>query len=169
MTFPHLDHLISLQEAANISGLSEIRLRELINEGKIRAAVLPGGEIGVSRELAAITALNERLQTISREQFKNLRGKSISATDGAQKYDLHRNTIIKWAKQRYIQVLTSGYRMEVDEADLAYCVAIHNERKKGYGVQTGAPLLDKNGQPYLIKNPKLSDYRRRKKEPATPV
>jgi len=118
----------------------------------------------VSQDATEINALNEKLAAISREPFEHLRGKAITVTDGALKYGIHRTTIFKWIKQGFVHVLMPGYRMEVDEGDVAYCARVHDARKDLGG--QGTPLLDEAGRPYLIKRPKLSEYRRRKKTPA---
>lgn len=159
----HLDQLIPLRDAARLFGLSEARLHELLEAGKIRGAILPGGEIGVSESAAKINALNENLSKITREPFENLRGVHITASEGAKKYGVHRNTILKWAKQGFVRVIVGGYRMEVDEADLAYCASIHDQRKDLGNIST--PLLDDMGRPCLLKHPRLSEYRRRRKKP----
>jgi len=159
----HLERLIPIHDAAKLLGLSETRLRELVQAGTIKGAILPGGDIGVSENAAEISALNENLMSIKRSQFEHVHGSPITVTEASKKYDTNRATILMWVRQKYIRILTPGYRMEIDEADVAYCAAIHAARK-GFGGQTGAPLLDSSGDPYLLKHPKLSEYRRRKKE-----
>ena len=49
--------------------------------------------------------------------------------------------------------------MQIDEADVAYCSAIHTVRKQT-GIRTGFSLLDKNDLPGLLKHPNLSRHRR---------
>ena len=51
----------------------------------------------------------------------------------------------------------------LDEADIAYCAAIHTVRKQA-GIRTGFPLLDENGRPGLLKHPNLSRYRREQRK-----
>ena len=157
----HLDRLIPIHDAAKILGLSEARLREMVQAGKIKAAILPGGEIGVS-ENTAITALNEKLQTIKREKYAHLKGQPITATDASSKYDVNRRTLLRWVDKKYIVVIQPGYQMTLDEGDVAYCAQIHHARRIS-GVTSGAPLLADDLTPYLLKLPNLSEYRRRKK------
>ncbi len=52
--------------------------------------------------------------------------------------------------------------MLFNEAEIAYCVDIYQNRKRVGGV----PLLDENGLPYELKHPELSAYRRRKRRQA---
>lgn len=157
----HLDHLIPLRDAAKLFGLSESRLHDLVKAGKIKGAILPGGEIGVS-ETAAITALNEKLQTIKREKFAHIKGQPITVTDASSKYNVNRRTLLRWVDKKYIAVIQPGYQMILDEGDVAYCAQIYHARTMS-GVTSGAPLLADDSTPYLLKLPNLSEYRRRKK------
>jgi hypothetical protein len=76
-----LERFVPLTQAAKRSGLSEETLRHLAEAGKVRAAVLPGGEIGIgeqsARQVASYEQINERLRSIRREDFKKLKGKLI--------------------------------------------------------------------------------------------
>jgi len=158
----HLDHLIPLRDAAKLFGISEKRLHELVQAGKIKGAILPGGEIGVNRDAAEINALNENLRYIKRSLFAHLAGVTITVSDGAQKYGVHRNTVLNWVKRGYVKQIKSGYKMEIDEADLAFCARV-NEIRKQHEMLFSGPLLNDAGQPYQIKHPSLSEYRRKKK------
>jgi len=161
----HLERLIPIHDAAKLLGLSETRLRELVQAGTIKGAILPGGDIGVSENAAEINALNEKLQAITQEQFIHLRGNKITITDAEQKYGIPNRTIRKWIGHNYIQVIDRGYPVKIDEGNLAYCAAIYSERQKA-GVVAGAPLLNEQRKPYLLKHPGLSEYRRRKRTKA---
>ncbi len=183
MTIPTF---IPLNEAAVRTGWTVERLRELVAAGTIMAGKLPDGDIIVAvdangtaietpaeaetspdeRELPPAAAgddINAQLAAIKREDFKHLKGQGITVSEAARKYDVNRSTILKWTKQQYIAILKPGYRMELDEADVAYCATIHAIRRKT-GVRFGAPLLDETGMPYLLKHPALSRYRREQKK-----
>lgn len=156
----HLAQLLPLPDAAERLGLSLPELRARIEAGTMLAGTLPDGEIVVSMSNGTPTDdINARLRAIRREDFEHLRGRAITATEAAEKYHVSRETILLWAKKEYVVVLTPGYQMELDEADIAYCSAIHNVRKE-FRIQTGAPLLNENREPYLLKHPALSRYRR---------
>ena len=89
---------------------------------------------------------------------------SITVTEAAEKYNVYRTTIIRWKGKGYIGVIQPGYRMTLNEAEVAYCAAIHHERKaSGLGYR-GVPLLDDEGLPYKLKHPELSRYRRDKSQ-----
>lgn len=100
---------------------------------------------------------------IIRQKYNNLIGTPITVTNAAEKYGVHRNTILFWIKNDYITVLRGGYRSIIDEADIAYCADVHHQRRQS-GSLSGAPLLDNDGLPYELKHPELS--RKRKQKPA---
>jgi hypothetical protein len=93
---------------------------------------------------------------------KSLIGQSITATDAASKYNVNRYTILTWKKRNLIAVIKDGYKLELDEADVAYCAKIYHERRLS-GIRYGAPLLTEDGLPYELKHPKLAQYRHSKK------
>ncbi|MEW5958399.1 MAG: hypothetical protein AB1801_11775 [Chloroflexota bacterium] len=149
---------LPLPEAARKYELSEKVLTQLIQAGKIEAVRLPSGEVLVSAD----NGRPKNKETILDEEFVSLRGRLITVTEGAEKYDLHRNTILEWVRKEYITAKKQGgrgSRMELDEAELAYCAKIYHERK---GI-SGVPLLDENGLPYQLKHPELAKYRRRRR------
>jgi len=162
LSFSHMEQLISLPEAAKALGMSESSLRNLVEQGKIKGAVLPGGEIVVSQDVSKIKVLNARLQEIDRKQFVHLENNFITLTQASDQYSIPNRTIRKWLNHGYLAADSSSYPVKVNEADLAYCALIYEERQKK-GLQYGAPLLDENKQPYLLKHPGLSEYRQRKK------
>jgi transposase-like protein len=160
-----LDRFLPLAQAARRLGLSEGTLRQLVNSGKVRAAVLPSGEIGVSEQSAKRAAsyeqINEQLRAVHRRDFANLRGKSITIADAAEKYDILDRTLREWVKRGLVTVVEDGYGKRLDEAGVAYCAKVYHVRRTGKSL-SGAPLLDEDGNPNLLKNPQLSEYRRRK-------
>jgi len=97
-----------------------------------------------------------------RDKFKKLAGHPITVTDAAQKYDVPHQTILEWIARypNQLRVIKSGYRMTLDEQDLAVCVTIYRQHKK---VRTVAPLFDEVGRPYQLKRPEIAAYRKRKK------
>jgi len=104
-------------------------------------------------------SLNQQLQEITREQFAHLAGKAIKLNDAPNKYGVNRRSLDRWVKAGYIRVIKTGYGSEVDEGDVAFCVAVHKVRRQ-YNI-TSAPLLEADGKrPYLIKYPDLSARRR---------
>lgn len=158
-TPPQLDRFISLSQAARRLGLTKDTLRSLVDLGKVKGAILPNGQIGVN-EL-------ELDQTVTREQFEQLRGQAITISEAARKYGIGKITFRQWTKRGYIRVLKEGYGMELDEADVAYCAAVYQVR----GGVKGKRLFDELGQPYQYKHTEWAAYQRerRKKNQANPV
>jgi hypothetical protein len=157
-----LDRFIPLSKAAHQFGIGQNILRQLIESGKIRAATLQDGEIAVSETSAQVAIINEQLKAVKREDFKRLHNRSISTAEAMRRYNVLDRTLRYWAKRGIVTVLESGYGMLLDEADVAYCAKIYHIRKIS-GSLSGAPLLDENGKPNLLKHPELSEYRRKKK------
>lgn len=116
-----------------------------------------------------ITVINEtgeeqtRYVVPKKEDFlnKDLIGIAITVTDAAKKYNVNRFTILTWKNRGLIKTIKDGYRAEIDEADMAYCAKIYHDRQQA-GIRYGAPLLNEDGQPYMLKHPQLSEYRRKK-------
>ncbi len=161
-----LERILPLTQAAKRLGLSEGTLRELIGSGKVRAAVLPGGEIGVSeisaQQAAIYEKINERLRAVKRESFARLHRQPITMAEAIVKYKVPKTTLRTWIGQGYIAVLQSGYGSTFDEADVAFCAEVYRIRKE-FGSLSGVPLLTDKGKPQEIKNTRLAEYRRRKK------
>lgn len=99
-------------------------------------------------------------QQIIQQNYGNLIGQPITVTDAAEKYKVQRRLILEWKQIGYVAVIKDGYKMELDEADVAYCAGIHHKRN---GI-SGAPLLDGDGLPYMLRRPDLSEYRAKKRK-----
>lgn len=160
-----LEHFIPLSQAARQLALSQATLHALIESGKIRAAVLPSGEIVVSKRsaenVAAYEKINEQLRSIRYADFKRLKDQAITITEASEKYDVPGTTLRDWIDSKFVKVLEPGYGMKLDEADIAYCAAIYRVRKAGGILRV--PLLNSDGTPYLLKRPALGEYRRKRK------
>jgi hypothetical protein len=147
---------IPLAEAVRKYNLTEDVLTRLIQDGRINAAQLPSGELLVSDE-----SLNEKTkEQIIEEQFGHLRGQAVTISQASQKYNIAGMTIRDWVARNYITIVDEGYPVRVNEAEVAYCADIHQQRQAA-GITGGVPLLDENGLPYRLKHPELSEYRRR--------
>ncbi len=148
---------LPLPEAARKYDLSESVLTQLIHAGKIEAVQLPSGEL-------LVPANNDSKKIRTKEQiitgkFAHLRGQQITVTEAAEKYNVERRNLLNWKNKGYITVLKPGYQMELDEAEVAYCVEVFRKQQES-GIKYGTPLLDENGLPYKLKHPDLSKRRR---------
>ena len=62
----------------------------------------------------------------------------------------------RWSRLGYIK-RESGYRLELDEADVAYCAEIYAEKYRKYGGQLrGVRIFDEDGNPYQLKYPEVA-------------
>ena len=177
-----LPAFLPLAEAALVTGLDVETLHNWISQGKVIAGTLPGGEIAVAvrdgkvvmlenglangqatgngehEHEGDVFELNRRLAAIKREQFKHLEGQEIGLSEAAREFRVPYQVLQRWIKRGYIRVLRiKGRQKFLDKGDVAFCVAIYKVRKN-YGSR--APLLDEQGQPYLIKHPALAQARR---------
>ena len=181
-----LPSILPLDDAAQALGVDAETLLRMVQSGRIIAFRDPNGEVFIPMNdgqplLPSVPAMNmngngkrhaedtqepedinARLRQIKREDFAHLEGTPITVSEAAKKYGVSPNTIQTW-KRRYphaLKVLRPGRGRrgaELNEADIAYLVAIYRVRKI-YG--TRAPLLNEDGTPYLIKYPDLARARR---------
>lgn len=137
---------IPLEQAAEQYGFSGEALREYVEAGLIPAGKLPDGQYVLLK-----AELDPSLK-IKREEFEHLRGQEISAIDAERKYGVDDSSVNSWAKAGHITVLERGWKLMLDEADVAYCAAVYQAKAKLYGGQmTGVRIFDEAGNPYRVK------------------
>jgi hypothetical protein len=144
-------------------------LTQLISAGMIEA-VEENGETLVAVDKKENGSNGKETQTkeeIIAAKFSNLRGQKISASEASRKYsEIHGISITqqafsRWAQLGYIIVLERGYRVQLDEADVAYCAAIFSKKYKEYdGQMRGVNVFDRDGDPYQVKYPEVAEDRR---------
>jgi predicted site-specific integrase-resolvase len=156
---PKIPTYLPLAEAAEKFGLSKKVLTQMIQAGKIEAVQLPSGELLVAAENGNGHEPQTKEDIIS-VKFAHLRKQSITVTEAAEKYELPRSNILTWKLRGYISVLKEGYRLELDEADVAYCAYIYDRRQKS-GTVSGSRIFDEEGNPYELKYPDLAQKRRK--------
>ncbi|MCL4299090.1 MAG: hypothetical protein KJ077_25365 [Anaerolineae bacterium] len=176
----HVPTFIPLVEAAQIYNLSEKALTQLIQTGKIEAVKLPTGELLVAAESNGCELKTK--EEIIAEEFAHLRGKAISASEASRKYSdkkgigvpISQQSFSRWAEAGYIKVLGRGYRLELDEAEVAYCAKIYKEKYREYdGQMSGVRIFDDEGNPYRLKYAEVAEQmraeRRAKKQRTDPL
>ncbi len=155
---PQLPQLLPLEEAAAQTGLDVATLRNLVEQGKVMAGTLPGGEIAVAVQEGRVV---EKVETNGSQEQRprkedlpeyqavaHLKGHPIWIREAERKYGVHSRTISGWVKRGLIRRLgKEGKKVLVDEADVAYCVTIYRRR----GARRGQRLFDKHGLPYQPK------------------
>ena len=147
---------IPLSEAARKYGLDEDYLRQMVEKGKIRAAMV-AGEMVVSEEQVKERAERENGTGKKKEdlpeysQFTHLQGKKINIRKASETYNIPFSTLRGWVKKGVIKKIEETERdIFLDEADVAYCSIIH-ERVKGRGRRVFAS----NGTPYKNKSKRV--------------
>jgi hypothetical protein len=148
---------IPLKHAAEKYGIPEKTLLDHVKSGSIASAQLPNGEL-----LVAETNVDSSLK-IKRKDYKHLHNQPISASEASRKYSQIHNISIsqrifsRWAELKYITVLERGYRLLLDEADVAYCAAVYKAKHDLYrGRMSGVRIFDEAGNPYELKYPEVA-------------
>jgi hypothetical protein len=152
---------LPLAEAVQKLGLSRKVLTQLIEAGQIEAVQLPSGEVLVAAESNGHEPKTK--EEIIAEKFAHLRGRSISPYAAQKRYgDIHRSNFIRWARAGYIEIHKDEDRLiELNEADVAYCSYVYEQKKVEYGGRiAGVKLFDDRGNPYQVRYPDLSAKRR---------
>jgi len=154
---------LPFSDAAIRLRLSEKALTQLVKAGKIEAVQLPSGELLVSAENGQFKTKDE----IIAEKFAHLRGQVISASEASRKYgekygiSIPYQNFTRWADAGYIEIKDRGYRLQLDEADVAYCAEIYAEKYKEYdGKMQGVPVFDEDGNPYQVKQQEVAEQKR---------
>ena len=137
-----LPSFISTAEAALQLGVSEARLRRMIDAGTIKAANV-GRETVVSE--ASIRELTPKEQLPEYMKHAHLKNTPIWISDAARKYDIPNPTIVRWVSKGIIKRLgTDKNKVLIDQADMAYCAEIYHHHRG-----QGKWLFNHDGTPYV--------------------
>jgi len=144
---------IPISEAARKYGLDEPRLKSLVENGKIRAAMM-NQTILISEDDTQAQAKPLRKEDLPEWQaFAHLEGVSIWVSEAAREHSIPHQTIFRWLKKGIVRrVGESGNKVLVDAADIAYCAKIYHDKN----TKQGRRLFDRNGLPYKNKTSPLS-------------
>jgi hypothetical protein len=166
MVNPRIPTYLPLPDAAKKFGLSEKVLTRHIQAGKIEAVQLPSGELLVAAQNNGQDEPRTKEEIIAAE-FDHLRENSISASEASRKYSdrygvpISPQIFSSWAKSGQITVRGRGYRLELDEAEVAYCAKIYAEKYHEYqGQLQGVRVFDENGNPYQLKYREVAEQMR---------
>lgn len=148
-----LPTFISTEEAAHKLGVSEARLRRMIEAGRIKAANV-SGETVVSE--ASVRKFH-RKQPISQptgkqkedlpeyRKYKHLSGRSIWVRGAEEKYNVPAQNITTWVQKGFIHKFgVDKNRSLLNEQDVAYCAEIYHSRPG-----RGKWLFNTDGTPYI--------------------
>lgn len=140
-----LERFLPIPEAAARLKIGEPHLRTLLQSGKIRGGILPNGEIVVNAQDAQARTPKEELPEY--KKYAHLGGKETWLYKAAKDYHIPHQTITRWVKAGIIgRLYDDGYRVYVNEQDVAYCAYIYHQRAK-----QGRKLFNPDGTPYKPK------------------
>jgi hypothetical protein len=114
-------HWIPLAEAIALHPEVDPAVLEQLARHRVLTSRRPvGEEMLVDRE--EVEAIARRLD---RRQWQQFAGRKISLSDAAQRYNLRKVTLSKWARAGHIRVLErDSYRVYLDEADVNFAAAL---------------------------------------------
>ncbi len=115
-----LELYITPEQAARQLEVNLDSIFQSVDEGKLRAAVMTDGTIGISQQ-----SVNELLPKEALPEYREneeLRGTPISINGAGRKYKLSTSTLTRWMQRGLIRQLgKDGRKTLLDEADVAYC------------------------------------------------
>jgi len=130
MALMDLPTYIPLEKAAEQFNVAVETLQRNVEDGTIRAAKTPAGDLLVVGE--DVGQLKTKLSNIA--MGKDLKGNPIRATEAAKKYDISHANLSNWAEYGYIRVLEKGpKRLLLDEGDVRLAAEIFNNAKNETG------------------------------------
>jgi hypothetical protein len=158
---------LSLEEAARKYGVKEKVLTQLIADGMVQTRTTSSGELLVVADKNGNSQEPRTKQEIITARFAHLRSQPISVSEASRKYSktfgvtISQPLISRWVKLGYITVLNRGYRVQIDEAEVAYCADIFAQKHREYeGRMQGVNVFDEDGNPYQLKYPEIAEQKR---------
>ena len=157
---------LTVEEAARKYGVKKKVLTQLIEDGMVQTRETSNGELLVVAENNSNSQESQTKEEIIAKKFAHLRGKVISASEASRRYSddqikIYPSRFSDWAKAGYIAAEFDGYRLLLDEAEVAYCAAVYREKFKEYdGRLTGVTIFDEDGNPYQLKYPEVAQRMR---------
>ena len=137
---------ISISDVARALGLPSSVLKKKVNSGTIKAVMVNNKTNKTKPANKTDPTLNER-EAYIKANFAELIGKKIMTAEAAEKYDVFQQNISRWVEHGYIKKIGyKGKRALLDEADVAYCVAVYRDRSG-----TGRWIFNDDGTPYTPK------------------
>jgi len=148
MTFAAFPTLLPIPEAARKYGLAVERIQSLIENGRIKAAMV-NKNLVVSEDDVRDEAAPLRKEDLPEyKMHSHLKGVGIGIKEASKKYSIGFSTIFRWYKKGLIgeverAAVQGGEKILLDESDVAYCALIY--RKIG---GQGRRVFSENGLPY---------------------
>ncbi len=159
---------LPLKEAAKKHDVEEKVLTQLIAAGMIEAVERNGETVVAVDKNGNDDNESQTKDEIIAAKFAHLKGQPISASEASRKYSkihgvpISNQSFSRWAtKLGYIIVLERGYRLQMDEAEVAYCAEVYAQKYREYdGRMSGVRIFDKDGNPYQLKYPEVAEQLR---------
>ena len=146
--------------------MKENVLTRLIAAGMIETRE-EAGETLVAVDKSGNGSKAQTKEEIIAAKFAELQGLPISASKASRKYSeiygmqLSQVQFSRWAKSEIVEVLDRGYKIELNEADVAYCACVFAQKYRQYNGQLrGVSIFDESGNPYIVKYPDIAEERR---------
>ena len=137
-----LELYITPEQAARLLEVTVDSIYQSVDDGKLRAAVMTDGTIGISQQ-----SVNELLPKEALPEYQEneeLRGTPISINEAGRKYKLNTSTLTRWMQRGLIRQLgKDGRKTLLDEADVAYCARVYQSNSG-----QGKWVFDQVGRPY---------------------
>lgn len=158
---------LSIEEATRKYGVEKKVLTQLIEAGMIETHETPTGEMLVVADKNGNGHNPQTKEEIIAAKFAHLCGQPISASEASRKYSklysipISQRSFSRWCEAGYITVLSRGYKLELNEAEVAYCAEIYAQKYKEYGGRmSGVRIFDEIGNPYQLKYPEVAQQLR---------
>ncbi len=137
-----IELFVTPEQAGQQLGVDLDSIYQLSDEGKLRAAVMTDGSIGISQQ-----SVNEMLPKEALPEYQlnaGLQGVPISINEAGRKYKLNTSTLTRWMQRGLIRQLgKDGRKTLLDEADVAYCARVYRQNSG-----QGKWAFDDSGRPY---------------------
>ena len=139
---PSLELFITPEYAAKQLESTIEAIFQMVDEGKVRAAIMTDGKIGISQQSLFQLLPKEALPVY--QEYEDLEGVPIRIFEASKKYNISTPTITRWIQRGLIHLLSKeGRKTFIDEADMAYCARVY-QLNKGQGKW----VFDEGGRPY---------------------
>jgi predicted site-specific integrase-resolvase len=121
-----LEYFITPEHAASQLEVDVDSVYNLAEEGKIQAAVMTDGTIGISQ--LSVHNLLPKEELPEYQLNADLKGVPISINEAGRKYKLNTSTLTRWMQRGLIyQLGKDGRKTMLDEADVAYCAQVYRQ------------------------------------------
>lgn len=139
---PSLELFITPEHAAKQLETSVETVLQMVDDGKVRAATMTDGTLGISQQSLFHLLPKEALPVY--QEYEELKGVPIRMFEASKKYNVSPSTITHWVQRGHISQLNQeGRKIFIDEADVAYCARIYHQNRG-----QGKWIFDEVGRPY---------------------